>query len=144
MPVDAVNTSRRICRSGHVFSRSVRHHVSTIFRCSEAISEGQREGFRVPLAPQRNSSSEALFESYVGGDVTDDETSMVVVSIHAQTNRAGNIYRVLWRQGGRQRSLTFENLPAAERFKKHCSRTTGLTRRCESSNSMRSVATYRR
>jgi len=40
-----------------------------------------------------------------------------VASIHAQKNRAGNTYRVLWRQEGRQRSLTFENLPAAERFK---------------------------
>jgi integrase len=40
-----------------------------------------------------------------------------VASIHAQKNRAGNAYRVLWRQDGRQRSLTFENLPAAERFK---------------------------
>jgi hypothetical protein len=49
--VDAVNTSRRIRRSGHVFSRRVRPHVSTTFRCSEAISEGQCEGFRVPLAP---------------------------------------------------------------------------------------------
>lgn len=42
---------------------------------------------------------------------------MGVASIHAQKNRAGNAYRVLWRQDGRQRSLTFENLPAAERFK---------------------------
>ena len=40
-----------------------------------------------------------------------------MASIHAQKNRAGNTYRVLWRQDGRQRSLTFENLPAAERFK---------------------------
>jgi hypothetical protein len=40
-----------------------------------------------------------------------------VASIHAQKNRAGNAYRVLWRQDGRQRSLTFENVPAAERFK---------------------------
>jgi hypothetical protein len=40
-----------------------------------------------------------------------------VASIHAQKNRPGNAYRVLWRQDGRQRSLTFENLPAAERFK---------------------------
>ena len=50
-PVDAVNISRRIRRSCHVFSRRVRRHLSTTFRCSEAISEGQREGFRVPLAP---------------------------------------------------------------------------------------------
>src|SRR5262249_45801424 len=28
-----------------------------------------------------------------------------------------NTYRVLWRHDGRQRSLTFENLPAAERLK---------------------------
>ena len=40
-----------------------------------------------------------------------------MASIHAQKNRAGNTYRVLWRQDGRQRSLSFENLPAAERFK---------------------------
>ncbi len=40
-----------------------------------------------------------------------------MASIHAQRNRAGNTYRVLWRHDGRQRSLTFENLPAAERFK---------------------------
>jgi len=39
-----------------------------------------------------------------------------VASIHAQKNRSGNTYRVLWRQDGRQRSLTFENLPSAERF----------------------------
>jgi hypothetical protein len=50
-PVDAVNTSRRIRRSCHVFSRRVRRNVSTTFRCSEAISEGRREGFRIPLAP---------------------------------------------------------------------------------------------
>ena len=49
--VDAVNTSRRIRRSGHVFSRRVRPLVITTFRCSEAISEGQCEGFRIPLAP---------------------------------------------------------------------------------------------
>jgi hypothetical protein len=36
-----------------------------------------------------------------------------VANIHAQKNRAGNTYRVLWRDDGRQRSLTFENLPAA-------------------------------
>ena len=40
-----------------------------------------------------------------------------MASIHAQKNRSGNTYRVLWRQDGRQRSLSFENLPAAERFK---------------------------
>ncbi len=40
-----------------------------------------------------------------------------MASIHPQKNRTGNTYRVLWRQDGRQRSLTFENLPAAERFK---------------------------
>jgi integrase len=40
-----------------------------------------------------------------------------VASIHAQKNRVGNAYRVLWRADGRQRSLTFENLPAAERSK---------------------------
>ena len=49
--VDAVNTSRRIRRSCHVFSRTFSHHVSTTFRCLEAISEGRREGFRIPLAP---------------------------------------------------------------------------------------------
>jgi integrase len=40
-----------------------------------------------------------------------------VASIHTQKNRTGNTYRVLWRHAGRQRSLTFGNLPAAERFK---------------------------
>lgn len=40
-----------------------------------------------------------------------------MASIHAKKNRGGNTYRVLWRNDGRQRSLTFENLPAAERFK---------------------------
>ena len=40
-----------------------------------------------------------------------------MASIHAQRNGVGNTYRVLWRADGRQRSLTFENLPAAERFK---------------------------
>lgn len=49
--------------------------------------------------------------------VTDRVTSWVVASIHAQKNRSGNAYRVLWRKDGRQRSLTFENLPSAERFK---------------------------
>lgn len=39
-----------------------------------------------------------------------------MASIHAQKNRGGNTHRVLWRQDGRQRSLTFENLPAAECF----------------------------
>jgi hypothetical protein len=34
-----------------------------------------------------------------------------VASIHAQQNRAGDAFRV--RHDGRQRSLTFENLPAA-------------------------------
>jgi hypothetical protein len=37
--------------------------------------------------------------------------------LNAQKNRGRNTYRVLWRQDGRQRSLTFENLPAAERLK---------------------------
>jgi integrase len=40
-----------------------------------------------------------------------------VASIHAQNNSRGKTYRVLWRADGRQRSLTFENLPSAERFK---------------------------
>jgi integrase len=39
-----------------------------------------------------------------------------VVSIHAQKNRVGNTYRVLWREGGRQRSLSFADLRSAERF----------------------------
>jgi hypothetical protein len=52
-PVDAVNNSRRIRRSCHAFSRRFRHHERRTFRCSEAISEGQREGFRIPLAPLR-------------------------------------------------------------------------------------------
>lgn len=42
---------------------------------------------------------------------------MIVASIHAQKNSRGNTYRVLWRATGRQQSLTFENLPSAERFK---------------------------
>ncbi len=42
---------------------------------------------------------------------------MTVASIHAQKTTRGNTYRVLWRADGRQRSLTFENLPSAERFK---------------------------
>jgi hypothetical protein len=49
--------------------------------------------------------------------VPSDVTSRVVASIHAEKNRTGNTYRVLWREDGRQRSLTFENLPAAGRFK---------------------------
>jgi hypothetical protein len=60
---------------------------------------------------------EVAFQSCVRGDVTPHVTSRVVASIHAQKYRTGNTYRVLWRQDGRQRSLTFENLPAAERFK---------------------------
>lgn len=40
----------------------------------------------------------------------------VAASIHAQKNRAGNAYRVLCCQDGRQRSLTFENLAVAEAF----------------------------
>jgi integrase len=40
-----------------------------------------------------------------------------VASIHAEKNRTGNTYRVFWRHDGRRRSLTFEKLPAAERFK---------------------------
>jgi hypothetical protein len=48
---------------------------------------------------------------------TNDVTSRVVTSIHARKNRTGSTYRVLWREDGRRRSLTFENLPAAERFK---------------------------
>lgn len=40
-----------------------------------------------------------------------------MASVHAQTNRSGRTYRVLWRQEGRQRSLTFADLPSAERFK---------------------------
>jgi len=40
-----------------------------------------------------------------------------MASIHAQTNRAGSTYRVLWRDGGRQSSLTFADRASAERFK---------------------------
>jgi hypothetical protein len=36
---------------------------------------------------------------------------------HQHRRDERHAYRVLWRQDGRQRSLTFENLPAAERFK---------------------------
>jgi integrase len=57
-----------------------------------------------------------------------------VASIHAQKNRTGNTYWALWRADGRQRSLTFENLPSAERFKTLLE-DHGRTRRCASSNS---------
>jgi hypothetical protein len=67
----------------------------------------------VPIASTTKAQLRATFQSYVKADVT----SGFVASIHAQKNRAGNTYRVLWRHDGRQRSLTFENLPAAERFK---------------------------
>ena len=70
-----------------------------------------------PLSSTEKAQFRAAFQGYVGNDATIDVTSDVVASIHAQKNRAGNTYRVLWRQDGRQRSLTFENLPAAERFK---------------------------
>lgn len=40
-----------------------------------------------------------------------------MASIHTQDNSAGRTYRVRWRDGGRQQSLQFENLPSAERFK---------------------------
>jgi len=40
-----------------------------------------------------------------------------VASIHAKKNRAGNAYRVLWRQDGRQRSLTFETCLLQSVFK---------------------------
>jgi integrase len=63
------------------------------------------------------SQFKGMNESCVGIDVTDRVTSVVVASIHAQKNSTGNTYRVLWRADGRQRSLTFENLPSAERFK---------------------------
>lgn len=42
---------------------------------------------------------------------------MAVASIHAHWTTRGNTHRVLWRADGRQRSLIFENLPSAERFK---------------------------
>ena len=70
-----------------------------------------------PLSSTIKIQFREAFQSYVETDVTDDVTSRVVASIHPQKNRTGNTYRVLWRQDGRQRSLTFENLPAAERFK---------------------------
>lgn len=38
-------------------------------------------------------------------------------SIHEQRNRNHTTYRVLWRQDGRQQSLSFATLPFAERFK---------------------------
>jgi hypothetical protein len=62
-----------------------------------------------PLSSTTKDQLRATFQRSVGNDVT----SGVVASIHAQKNRAGNAYRVLWRHDGRQRSLTFENLPAA-------------------------------
>jgi hypothetical protein len=40
-----------------------------------------------------------------------------VASIHAQKNGTEDAYRVMWCHDGRQRSLAFENLPAAARFK---------------------------
>jgi integrase len=43
--------------------------------------------------------------------------SGLIASIHAQKNSTGNAYRVLGRADGKQRSLTFGNLPSAERFK---------------------------
>src|ERR1700741_1268390 len=70
-----------------------------------------------PLSSTKKPQVRGTFRSYVGIDVTFRVTSRVVASIHAQKNRSGNTYRALWRQDGRQRSLTFENLPAAERFK---------------------------
>lgn len=85
------------------------------FRSVRAVFVGGDQGFRVPLAPLKI-SSQRHFSSCVGNDVADHVTSGAVASIHAQKNRAGNTYRVLWRRDG-QRSLTFKNLPAAERFK---------------------------
>src|SRR5271166_3557522 len=70
-----------------------------------------------PLSSTAKVQLTATLRSYVGNNVTIGVTSRVMASIHAQKNRAGNTYRVLWRHDGRQRSLTFENLPAAERFK---------------------------
>ena len=70
-----------------------------------------------PLSSTIKVQLRSICQSYVGNDVTIYVTSGVMASIHAQKNRAGNAYRVLWRHDGRQRSLTFENLPAAERFK---------------------------
>ena len=55
----------------------------------------------IPLSSTAKLQFRGGFESYVGNDVTSRP----------------NTYRVLWRHEGRQRSLTFENLPAAERFK---------------------------
>jgi integrase len=84
----------------------VAHHTGSVgVRGSSPLSSTIKIQFR------------GVFQSYVETDVTDDVTSRVVASIHPQKNRTGNTYRVLWRQDGRQRSLTFENLPAAERFK---------------------------
>ncbi|TDH57517.1 site-specific integrase [Mycobacterium eburneum] len=40
-------------------------------------------------------------------------------SIHPQHNRNGTTYRVLWRQDGRQRSLSFADEPSAEKFKRN-------------------------
>jgi hypothetical protein len=62
-----------------------------------------RQGVRIPLAPPAK--------------VQLRDTFWVVVSIHAQKNRIGDAYRMRWLHDGRQRSLTFENLAAAERFK---------------------------
>jgi hypothetical protein len=84
---------------------------TTIVRV-QAVFLQELAGVRFPLAPPQK-PSRATFQSCVGIDVT----SSVVASIYAQKNRAGNAYRVLWRRDGLQRSLTFENLPAAERFK---------------------------
>jgi integrase len=70
-----------------------------------------------PLSSTTFSQFKGINESYVRIDVTLHVTSVVVASIHAQKNSTGNTYRVLWRDDGRQRSLTFENLPSAERFK---------------------------
>jgi integrase len=66
----------------------------------------------VPLGPSFDRSSE------VQDSVTSSfHVTRFVASIRAQKNRAGSAYRVPRRAGGRQQSLTFENLLSAQRFR---------------------------
>src|SRR6476620_12770213 len=85
-----------------------------------------------PLSSTIYSQLRGSFRSYGENDVTPQITSGVAASTHAQKKRAGNAYRVLWRQEGRQRSLTFNH-----------SVTVGTWRPTSSTSMMRSASSGR-
>ena len=94
----------------------VAHHTGSVgVRGSSPLSSTRKPQFRGYKSHFRGSDVTVHVTSPGAANSTSEGSP--VASVHAQKNLSGRTYRVLWREDGRQRSLTFADLVSAERFK---------------------------